>query len=99
MTAQHRYAEAEPLLRQSLAALTAKFGAASDHTESAAIALASCLAGERRFDEAAAVLATTRRAVEIAPPTPVRSRELDTLTAADARVTSARAAARAPVGH
>lgn len=99
LTAQHRYAEAEPLLRQSLAALTAKFGAASDHTESAAIALASCLAGERRFDEAAAVLATTRDALEIAPPTPVRSRELDTLTAADARVTSARAAARAPVGH
>ena len=97
LTAQHRFTEAEPMLRQSLAKLTDKFGVSSDHTESAAIALANCLAGERRFDEADTVLATTRHALEALPPTPVRSHELDMLKAADARAASARSADHVPV--
>lgn len=84
LTAQKRYAEAEPPLRQAYETLLHAFGAADFRVEGAAISLAQCLAGEAKNAEAQHLLDTTRVAIEGVVPTPGTARQLDRLKAAQA---------------
>ncbi|MEO6690469.1 MAG: tetratricopeptide repeat protein [Dokdonella sp.] len=83
LTAQGRLADAEPLLRTVQQRLVAKFGEADHRSESAAIALATCLHAAGRTTEATAVLSATRSAIERAADTPTRSRNLEKLKTAE----------------
>jgi serine/threonine-protein kinase len=84
LTAQRRYAEAEPLLRQAYEALLRVFGAADFRVEGAAISLAQCLAGEAKNADAQHLLDTTRVAIEGVASTPATAKQLDRLKAAQA---------------
>ena len=83
LTAQHRYAEAEPLLRQAYDTLLHAFGPGDFRVEGAAIALASCLAAEAKVADAQNLLKTTRLAIEAIPVTPSTTKQLDRLKAAE----------------
>jgi serine/threonine-protein kinase len=88
LTAQHRYAEAEPLLRGAFERISMKFGRADYRSEGAAIALANCLHQGGRTAEATAMLADTRRAIEQTPATAARARNLEKLEVAEATLQS-----------
>jgi tetratricopeptide (TPR) repeat protein len=84
LTAEKRFAEAEPLLLEAYQRLAGSFGAADFRTEGAAIDLARCLAAEGRAEDAKNLLATTRRAIEGAgAPSPSASKQLERLHAAE----------------
>jgi serine/threonine protein kinase/tetratricopeptide (TPR) repeat protein len=83
LTAQHRYAEAEPLLRQAYETLLHAFGAGDFRVESAAIALAKCLAAEAKVADAQNLLKTIRIAIEAIPVTSSTTKQLDRLKAAE----------------
>jgi serine/threonine protein kinase/tetratricopeptide (TPR) repeat protein len=83
LTAQHRYADAEPLLRQAYETLLHAFGAGDFRVESAAIALARCLAAEAKVADAQNLLKTTRIAIEAIPVTSSTTKQLDRLKAAE----------------
>ncbi len=87
LTAEKRFAEAEPLLLEAYEKLAGTFGAADFRAEGAAIDLARCLAGEGRREDAENLLATTRRAIEGAgTPSPSASKQLDRLQAAESEL-------------
>ncbi len=83
LLAQRRYAEAAPLLRPAYTRVAAKFGPADQRSVQAAIPYAACLRALRRDADAAALLRSSRTAVETTPDTPVRKRLLDRLDAAE----------------
>ena len=83
LTAQRRYAEAESLLRIAHEHVSTKFGITDHRSVGTAIALAQCLQGAGRTDEASTLLADTRKALESTPDTPARIRNLDKLKVAE----------------
>ena len=83
LAAQHRYADAEPVLRQAYETLLHAFGAGDFRVEGAAIALAQCLAAEAKVADARRLLKTTRIAVEAIPATSSTAKQLDRLHAAE----------------
>lgn len=82
LAAEHRFADAEPLLRQADATLDHAFGAADFRTITAAIALAKLLSDEGRAADARKLIEDSRKAVEAAPPNPSTVHQLDQLKAA-----------------
>jgi serine/threonine-protein kinase len=84
LSAQHRNAEAEPLLRQAHQTLLRTFGAADFRVEGAAIALAQCLAAEAKHAEAQQLLDATRAAIEGVASTPSTAQQLARLKTAQA---------------
>jgi len=83
LAAQHRYADAEPVLRQAYERLLHAFGAGDFRVEGAAIALAQCLAAEAKVADAQNLLETTRIAIEAIPATSSTTKQLDRLHAAE----------------
>ena len=83
LAAQHRYADAEPVLRQAYETLLHAFGAGDFRVEGAAIALAQCLAAEAKVADARSLLETTRIAIEAIPATSSTTKQLDRLKAAE----------------
>jgi eukaryotic-like serine/threonine-protein kinase len=84
LTAQGRFADAEPLLRQAHDTLEHAFGPADFRVEATAIDLAKCLAGEGRREEAETLLTTTRQAIEKgAGKSTSVTKQLDRLQAAE----------------
>lgn len=83
LAAQHRYADAEPLLERAHATLAGKFGIGDFRSVGAAIALAPVLAAAGKMPAAQQLLAQARQAVQALPPQPSAAKQLARLQAAE----------------